>query len=59
MLLFGKRTRPQIEIDEEEKIDTSSKNYNIRNDNDSIKSEYQMRKSMLKTKPSDNDNCQD
>ena len=36
-------------------IDISSKNDKIRNDNDSSISEYQMRKRMMKTKPSDND----
>ena len=40
--LFGNRRISRIEIDEEEeKIDTSSKNYKIRNDNDSSISEYQ------------------
>ena len=54
--IFGKRRISQIEIDEEEeKIDTSSKNDKIRNDNDSSISEYQMRKRMMKTKPIDND----
>ena len=50
---FGKR-KSQIEIDEEEeKIDTSSKNDKMRNDNDSSKSEHQMREKILKTKTSD------
>ena len=54
--LFDKRRISQIEIDEEEeKIDTSSKNDKIRNNNDSSISEYQMRKRMMKTKLSDND----
>ena len=54
-LSFGKRIS-QIEIDEEEeKIDTSSKNDKMRNDNDFSKSERQMRKKILKTKPSDYD----
>ena len=54
--LFCKRRISQIEIDEEEeKIDTSSKNDKIRNNNDSSISEYQMRKRMMKTKLIDKD----
>ena len=47
---FGKRTSSQIETDEEEKIDTSSK---MRYDNNFSKLEHQMKK-ILKTEPSDN-----
>ena len=53
--LFCKRSRSQIEIDEEEKIDTSSKSDKMRNYNDFSISEHQMRRMLLKTKPSNND----
>ena len=50
--LFGQRTKSQIEIDEKvQKIDTSCKNYKMRNYNDSSISEHQMGKKLLKTKP--------
>ena len=54
--LFGERRISQIHIDwRKKKIDTFSKNYKMRNHNDSSKPEYQMRKKIIKTKPSDND----
>ena len=52
-IIFEKRSRSQIEIDEEEKIDTSRKFDKMRNYNDFNKSEHQMMK-ILKTKPSNN-----
>ena len=53
--LFGKRTRSQIEVDEKGKDRHLKKNDKMRNNNDSSKSELQMMKKILKTKPSDND----
>ena len=52
---FCKRSSLQIEIDEEDEIDTFSKNGKMGSDNNFTKSEHQMRERMLKIKPSDND----
>ena len=49
-----KRSKSQIEIDEQEKIETDRK-MTMGNYNDFSKSEHQMRKKILKPKPSDND----
>ena len=50
--IFYKRSSSQIEIDEEEEIDTPE-NDKMRNYNDFSKSEQQMLMKILKTMPSD------
>ena len=53
--LFGNKRRSQIEIDEEDENDTSSKNDKMKYYTNSSISECWMKKKTLKTKPSDND----